>query len=174
MKNSISKVLIFLIIIVLSQDIIGQNPIKITGKVSFLEDNELAYGANIETYENDQLIDKTNTDLESGTFDLTTTNKIDKIVFSFSYCYPTVIENINNLKDKVLELNEIKIYAIQNTFTRYATKEAERQDRKESRKKFRKLKRGITIITDKRNYQMRLKKKNGEYAFHIDFNDFQN
>ena len=160
--------------IVLSQDILGQNSIKITGKVLFLEENELAYGANIETYENDQLIDKTNTDLKTGTFDLTTTNKIDKIVFSFSYCYPTIIENINNLNDRVLELNEIKIYAVQNSFTRYATKEAERQDRKESRQKFRKLKKGIIIKSGKRNYLMRLKKRNGEYAFHIDFNDFQN
>ena len=37
---------------VLSQNIFGQNSIKITGKVSFLQDDELAYGANIETYNN--------------------------------------------------------------------------------------------------------------------------
>ena len=159
---------------VLSQNIFGQNSIKITGKVSFLQEDELAYGANIETYNNNRLVDKTNTDLKSGTFDLTTSNKIDKIIFSFSYCYSTILENIDNLNGKKLDLNEIKIYAIPNTFTRYATKEAERKDRKESRQKFRKLKKGIIIKSGKRNYLMRLKKRNGEYAFYIDFKDFQN
>ncbi|MCH4824667.1 hypothetical protein ML462_15965 [Gramella lutea] len=174
MKNRISVVLILLMMIVLSQNIFAQNSIKIIGKVSFFENDELAYGANIETYKNNQLVDKINADLKSGNFDFTTSNKIDKIVFSFSYCYSTILENINNLNGKKLDLNEIKIYAIPNTFTRYATKEAERKDRKESRQKFRKLKKGIIIKSGKRNYLMRLKKRNGEYAFYIDFKDFQN
>ena len=160
--------------IVLSQNILAQNSIKIIGKVSFLENDELAYGANIETYKNNQLVDKINADIRNGNFDLTTSNKIDKIVFSFSYCYSTILENINNLNGEKLDLNEIKIYAIPNTFTRYATKEAERKDRKETRQKFRELKKGVTIKSGKRTYIMRLKKRNGEYAFYIDYNDFKN
>ena len=174
MKNRISIISTFLFIIILSPKLFGQNAIKIKGEVSFFQENELAYGTIVESYENNQLINKTNTDLENGTFDLTTTNNIDKIVFSFSYCYPTVIENINGLKSKELDLNKIKIYAIPTTFTRYATKEAERKDRIESRQNFRKLKKGILINSGNRKYLMRLKKKNGEYAFYIDFNDFRN
>jgi hypothetical protein len=73
-----------------------------------------------------------------------------------------------------LNLGTINLLEIPNEFTRYISKKEERKGRKESKRKLKKLKEGINIDTSNRNYKMRLNKKKGEFAFYVDFEDFQN
>ena len=95
-------------------------------------------------------------------------------MFSCLYYYPIIIENINKVEENELNLGLIKLVEIPIVFTRYISKKAERKGRKEEKRKLKKLKEGIIIDSSNRNYKMRLKKNKGEFAFYIDFKDFQN
>ena len=81
---------------------------------------------------------------------------------------------INKVEENELNLGIIKLVEIPIVFTRYISKKAERKGRKEEKRKLKKLKEGIIIDSSNQNYKMRLKKNKGEFAFYIDFEDFQN
>ena len=87
MRDRISIVFIFLIIIGSSENLIGQNSLTIKGKISDYEDQLSLPAVKVEAFNKNELVDKTETNLENGSFDLNTTNNIDKIVFSYSYYY---------------------------------------------------------------------------------------
>ncbi|MFL0096085.1 hypothetical protein [Tenacibaculum maritimum] len=117
---------------------------------------------------------KTETNLEDGSFTLSTKNTTNKIIISYNYYYPIIIENISKIEENVLNLGIIKLVEIPIVFTRYVSKKAERKGRKEEKRKLKTLKEGIIISSSNRNYKMRLKKRKGEFGFYIDFKDFQN
>ena len=93
-------------------------------------------------------MNKTDTDFKDGAFSLSTMNSIDKIVFSYPYFHSIIIENINNFEGIELNLGTIKLFEIQIEFTRYISKKAEREGRKEDRRKLKKLKNSMifTVI----------------------------
>jgi len=174
MKNLILTISTLFIILTSFQSVIGQNPSTLKGKVTDYNSNEYLPSVKIETYNGKILLNKTDTNFEDGSFTLSTKNMTDKIIISYDYYYPIIIENINKIKEKELNLGIIKLVEIPIVFTRYISKKAERKGRKEEKRKLKTLKEGIIINSSNRNYKMRLKKRKGEFDFHIDFKDFQN
>jgi hypothetical protein len=174
MKNLILIISTLFIILTSFQSAIGQNSSTLKGKVTDYNTNEYLPGVKIEIYYGKILLNKTDTNLEDGSFTLSTKNTTDKIMFSCLYYYPIIIENINKVEENELNLGIIKLIEIPIVFTRYISKKAERKGRKEEKRKLKKLKEGIIIDSSNQNYKMRLKKNKGEFAFYIDFEDFQN
>ncbi len=156
------------------QNAVGQNSLLLKGKVTDYNTKEYLPSVKIETYYAKRLLNKTETNLEDGSFSLSTKKTTDKILLSCPYYYPIIIENINKIEGNELNLGIIKLVEIPIVFTRYVSKKAERKWRKEEKGKLKKLKEGIIIDSSNRNYKMRLKKNKGEFAFYIDFKDFEN
>jgi hypothetical protein len=174
MRNLILTISTLFIILTSFQSAIGQNTSMLKGKVVDYNTNKHLSGVKIETYYKKDLLNETDTNLEDGSFALTTKKEIDKIIFSYNYYYPIIIENINKIQGNDLNLGTIQLVEIPLAFTRYASKKAERKGRKEEKSKLKKLQEGIIIDLNNRNYKMKLKKSKGKFAFYIDFKDFQN
>lgn len=174
MRNLIFTISTLFIILTSFQSVIGQNSSLIEGKVIDYKTNEYLPGVKIKTYYKKVLLNETDTNLENGSFTLWTKNTTDRIIISYDYYYPIIIENINKIEKNELNLGIVQLLEIPLVFTHYASKKAERKGRKEEKRKFKKLKEGINIDLNNRNYKMRLKKYKGKFAFYIDFNDFQN
>ncbi|MFL0169490.1 hypothetical protein [Tenacibaculum maritimum] len=174
MKNLILTISILFVILTPFQSIIGQSSSTLKGKITDYNTNEYLVGVKIETYNGKILLSKTETSLEDGSFTLSTKNTTNKIIISYNYYYPIIIENISKIEENVLNLGIIKLVEIPIVFTRYVSKKAERKGRKEEKRKLKTLKEGIIISSSNRNYKMRLKKRKGEFGFYIDFKDFQN
>ncbi|CAA0191751.1 conserved hypothetical protein [Tenacibaculum maritimum] len=174
MKNLILTISILFVILTPFQSIIGQSSSTLKGKITDYNTNEYLVGVKIETYNGKILLRKTETNLEDGSFTLSTKNTTNKIIISYNYYYPIIIENISKIEENVLNLGIIKLVEIPIVFTRYVSKKAERKGRKEEKRKLKTLKEGIIISSSNRNYKMRLKKRKGEFGFYIDFKDFQN
>ena len=66
MKDRISIVFIFLIIIGSSENLIGQNSLTIKGKISDYEDQLSLPAVKVEAFNKNELVDKTETNLENG------------------------------------------------------------------------------------------------------------
>lgn len=173
-KNLILIISTLLIILTSFQNAVGQNSLLLKGKVTDYNTKEYLPSVKIETYYAKRLLNKTETNLEDGSFSLSTKKTTDKILLSCPYYYPIIIENINKIEGNELNLGIIKLVEIPIVFTRYVSKKAERKWRKEEKGKLKKLKEGIIIDSSNRNYKMRLKKNKGEFAFYIDFKDFEN
>lgn len=161
------------IILTSFQSAIGQNSSILKGKVIDYNTNEYLSGVKIKAYNKKVLLNETDTSLEDGSFALTTKKEIDKIVFSYNYYYPIIIENINKIQGNDLNLGTIQLVEIPLVFTRYASKKEERKGRKEEKRKLKKFQEGIIIDLNNRSYQMKLKKSKGKFAFYVDFKDFQ-
>ncbi|MDG1315419.1 MAG: hypothetical protein P8P29_07855 [Flavobacteriaceae bacterium] len=174
MKNLILVISTLFIILTSFQNVIGQNSILVKGKVIDYDTNEYLPGVKIETYNGKVLLNKTDTNFEDGSFTLTTKNTTDKILFTSDYYYPIIIESINKIKGNELNIGQIQLIEIPIVFIRYISKKAEREGRREEKKKFKKLKEGIIVHSNNRTYKMRLKKNKGEFTFYIDFKDFIN
>ncbi|PQJ21252.1 hypothetical protein [Tenacibaculum sp. SG-28] len=155
------------------QSAFGQNYSILKGKVIDYSTNQYLPAVKIETFNKGTLLDKTDTSLEDGSFTLSNKMKPDKIIISLNYYYPIIIENINKIKGNELNLETIRLIEIPITFTRYFSKKAEREGRKEEKRKFKRLEEGIIINSNNRNYKMKLKKYNDKFAFYIDYKDFQ-
>src|SRR5690606_1595904 len=174
MRNLILTISTLLIILTSFQSVIGQNSSLIKGKVIDYNTNEYLPGVKIKTYNEKVLLNETETNLENGSFTLLTKNTADKIIISYDYYYPIIIENINKIEENELNLGIVPLLEIPLVFTRYVSKKAERKGRKVEKMKFKKLKEGIDIDLNNRTYKMRLKKYKGKFAFFIDFKDFRN
>lgn len=161
------------IILTSFQSAIGQNSSILKGKVIEYNTNEYLSGVKIKAYNKKVLLNETDTSLEDGSFALTTKKEIDKIVFSYNYYYPIIIENINKIQGNDLNLGTIQLVEIPLVFTRYASKKEERKGRKEEKRKLKKFQEGIIIDLNNRSYQMKLEKSKGKFAFYVDFKDFQ-
>jgi len=156
------------------QPAVSQNSTILKGNIIDYNTEQYLPGVNIEFYKNEKLLGKTTSNFENGSFNLLTRRNADKIVFSYSYYYPLIIENLNNLEMTELDIGTIELYEIPFSFTHYASKKAEREDKKESKSQLKKLKNGIINNFSGKNYKMILKKKGGKYAFYIDFKDLLN
>ena len=99
MKNLILIISTLFIILTSFQSAIGQNSSTLKGKVTDYNTNEYLPGVKIEIYYGKILLNKTDTNLEDGSFTLSTKNTTDKIMFSCLYYYPIIIENINKVEE---------------------------------------------------------------------------
>ncbi len=170
MKLTTRKVFYLILIVFIWNHSFGQNNISFKGNIIQYGTKEYLPGVLIGAYKGKELINETSNDFY-GPFVLTTNIQCNKIVLSSLGFYPLIIEKIDYIGIKELNLGTLELYAIDLTCYRYISKKAEREHKKELKSEFKKVKRGIKIDNGKLNYLMSFRKNKGEYAFFINFKD---
>lgn len=174
MKPTFIILFFFFIVLVSNQRALGQHKITLTGKVIHYNDKQSLPGVIVQTYSGTKYLNETSTNFESGSFTLSTEETFDKIVFTYLFFYPLIIENIKKIDSAQLNLGEIKLIEVPMPLTHFSSKKAERIEKKKEKLEVLKLKKGIIISDGKVMYRTKLKKRKGEYAFYIDYKDFKN
>ncbi|NCP58766.1 MAG: hypothetical protein GW839_00485 [Flavobacteriales bacterium] len=173
MKNILLIITSFFLVGGSIQSVNGQNRVTLKGNFTDYENQQILPGVRVTVFNGKDILETTDTNVENGAFSLSLEETFEKIKFSYPYYYPLIIENLNRHEGKNLDLGTLQLIEIPFSFTRYVSKKAEREDKKQSKHQLKKWREGIIINSDDRNYVMRLKKKSGEYSFYIDYKEFK-